>query len=77
MNENFAIDRFEEDFAVLEDERCKFVSIKKSVLPADAKEGDVLIKQGERYIISKGITDKLREKNINLQNSLWQEQSDI
>ena len=44
----YSVDRFEESFAVCEDENGKSVNIEKEKLPADAKEGDIIsIDNGE------------------------------
>ena len=41
------IDRFEEEFAVVELENRKMKNIKRSLIPKDAKEGDVLNIDGD------------------------------
>jgi hypothetical protein len=41
-NMKYTIDRFEGDYAVLEDENCKINNILKKALPSGAKEGDIL-----------------------------------
>ncbi len=71
MKEYFSLDRFEENFAILEDKDRNFIKILKKILPKDAKEGDVLIKTNEKFEVDAEQTAKLREKIISLQNSLW------
>lgn len=56
------IDRFEENFAVVEfDEEMK--SIERKLLPSDAKEGDVLVFDENKIFIDYEET-KLRKKEI-------------
>lgn len=38
----FTVDRFEEDFAVLESETREMISVPRELLPADCGEGTVL-----------------------------------
>ena len=50
--ERYVLDRFEEDFAVLEKEEGGTFDVKKSLLP-DAKAGDVIIEENGRYLVDK------------------------
>ena len=69
------IDRIEEDFAVCElvvsknEETEIILDIKK--LPQGAKAGDVLAREGEKYVVDEEETRLRREKITRLQNSLW------
>lgn len=67
------IDRFEGDYAVVELEDGKMKDIKKSLIPDDAKEGDILI------INEKGInktdkeeTHKRKEEINSLMDELYE-----
>jgi hypothetical protein len=55
------IDRFEGDFAVAENGEAR-LDIPRSLLPVTAKEGDVLIKEGENYRIDAGLTAERRQR---------------
>ena len=60
------IDRFEEGFAVVEIEPGKMVNMPRELLPAEAKEGDVI-----NIFVDQEETTR-RKKNINnLMNSLF------
>lgn len=61
--EKFILDRFEENFAVLQKETGKTVDVEKSLLP-DAKEGDVLILECGVYRIDAEETSKRKERII-------------
>ncbi|NLK70660.1 MAG: DUF3006 domain-containing protein [Clostridiales bacterium] len=65
------IDRFEGDYAIVEDGN-KHIKLEKKNLPPDAKESDVLIFVDGKYIIDKEQTQKNKEEIIKLQNSLWE-----
>lgn len=56
------IDRFEGDFAVCEKEDRTMFNIKRNKLPNNAKEGDVLIIQGD--LITINITETARRKKF-------------
>lgn len=68
----YIIDRFEGDFAVLELESKEHISVLSSTLYSGAKEGDVLVRQGEKYILSEVETRERRARNIALQNELFE-----
>lgn len=57
------IDRFEEEFAVVELENRKMKNIKRSLIPKDAKEGDVLNIEEDSITIDYEETEK-RKKEI-------------
>ncbi len=59
------IDRFENDFAVIEIENGKTISVPKILFP-NAKEGDVI-----SIIVDKEETKKRKEKIQNLINDLF------
>ena len=54
----YAIDRFEEAFAVLESESGEMSSVPRELIPFEASEGDVLAFDGEIYTIDKAETAK-------------------
>lgn len=71
----YIVDRFEGDFAVLEDEKLNSTVTKKSLIPSEAKEGSVLIMKDNKYFLCADDTEtrkksvlskfrKLREKNM-------------
>lgn len=64
------LERFEGDIAVIEDGN-DHIEVKKELISADVKEGDVLIMIDDKYFADKEQTIKRREKIKNLQNSLW------
>ena len=58
--EKYIIDRFEEEYAVLEREDGKILNILKSSLP-DAKKGDVIIFENSIYTVDKEETERRKK----------------
>jgi len=67
-----AIDRFEGDYAVVELEDGKMKDIKRSLLPDDAKEGDVLIINEKGIKIDKEETHKRKGEINSLMDKLFE-----
>ena len=67
----FVIDRFEGEFAVLENEDGGFQNIKKSLLPQNAKESDCVIFKDGKYTISKEKTESLKQEIDDLMEDLF------
>lgn len=67
----YIIDRFEGEYAICQDENRKMVNIEKVRIPAEAKEGYVLIQQGDRFIIDIDETNRRKQKIQRLMDELW------
>lgn len=66
------IDRFEEDFAVVQLDDNSIINIKKVKIPKEAKEGDVL--EIDSFIaVNYKETEKRRKKIQDLTRDLWRE----
>lgn len=65
------IDRFEGDFAVCEKEDRTMLNVKRSKLPANIKESDVLIIDGDTIKIDPAETAKKRGVTDKLVENLW------
>lgn len=57
---NFIIDRDEGTFAVLEGQDGKRLTVEKKKLPSGAKEGDVVIKKNNEFLLDQEQTQKRR-----------------
>lgn len=66
----FIVDRFENDYAILE-ENDKYYNVRKDELPANTKEGDVIIFHNNQYQLDDSETNSRRAKTISKQNNLW------
>ncbi len=68
----YTIDRFEGDYALLEDENRLMKDILIKDLPDEAKEGDVLVKIGDSYSVDLGETERRKKKIQELADDLWE-----
>ncbi len=66
------IDRFEEDYAVCEDEQKNIVNINKKDIPQDANEGDILILVNGKYKVDKNKTQDRKKYIEDLTKNLWE-----
>jgi hypothetical protein len=67
----FILDRSEGEYAVCENEEKETLNIKKDRIPADAKEGDVLIIRSNEVTIDKEETKKRKTEIEKLMGDLW------
>ncbi len=65
------IDRFEGNFAVCEKADRTMIDIPKDKIPPEAKEGDILIIEGDTIKIDTGGTAKRKKSIDKLMNDLW------
>jgi len=66
------IDRFESNFAVCETGERSIIKIEIHKLPKGAKQGDILIVQGDTIIIDLAETDKRRKEIKALMDEVWE-----
>jgi len=62
------IDRYEEEFVVVELENKKLINIPKAIIPSDAKEGDVISIE-----IDVDATNNRKENIHKLMSELWED----
>jgi hypothetical protein len=70
------IDRFEGDYVVCERDDRTMLNINKNKLPAEAKEGDVLIVDGDAISIDLMETSKRKEQANQLMEKLFKTNND-
>ena len=68
----FIIDRLDDSKAVLECENGDIVTLEKTSLPKNVKEGDVLFFEEGSYFLNADETEQRRQKIKNLMNSLFE-----
>lgn len=69
------VDRIENDLAVCEMEDGSFLNIPLSAISGAAKEGDVLIADGEHYRVDEGATELRRQRMRARMHRLFNRQS--
>lgn len=66
----YTLDRFEGDFAVLVDSNGKIKNVSASEV-SDAKEGDTVVFENNKYTVDKQDTKNRKEHINNLKNKLF------
>ncbi|HIW73399.1 MAG TPA: DUF3006 domain-containing protein [Firmicutes bacterium] len=66
----YSLEHFEGELAVLEDDDENRWNIPRSLLPADAKTGDVFTREGESFFPAPEETRRRREAVLRLQAKL-------
>ena len=66
------LDRFEGNFAVIEDDGI-IKNIPKEFIDEEVTEGSVIIKKGDKYFLDEKNSAARREKISELQNSLFED----
>lgn len=70
--EEFTIDRFEEDIAILENRKTQeIINLKKEELPEGVKTGDILKKINGKFLADKAETKKVENRIEQKMNHLW------
>ena len=68
----YSIDRIENNIAVCEDlESHKITNINKKDLPANCKEGDIIVLYNGKYSIDKEETSKQKDEVSSMVNNLF------
>ncbi len=72
----FSIDKFEGEFAVCENkETNEIINIRKSLLPKNCKEGDIIKLENGVYIIDKISTENAHKEIKNLVDNLFKKKN--
>ncbi len=67
----YTIDRFEGDIALLEQQDRNMLEVPRHLLPANAKEGDCLSFDGERYVLNEAETQQRSKRIQKKMDALW------
>lgn len=65
------IDRFEGEFAIVEFEGTP-KPMMRSELPDDAREGDILVLENNKWVVAHEKSDKLKKEIHELADKLWE-----
>ena len=74
--EKYIVDRFEEDFIVLEKETGGSIDIKRELLP-DANRGDVLIEENGVFLIDEQETLERKKRISEKMNKLFEKKKTL
>ena len=71
-NEEFSLDRFEENRAILENRKTnEMIEVDRNRIPKDAKEGDILKFIDNEFKIDMELTNKKSEEIKEKMNKIW------
>lgn len=71
-NEEFSLDRFEENKAILENrETNEIIEVDRNRIPKEAKEGDILKFLDNEFKIDMELTNQKREEIKEKMNKIW------
>ena len=76
MDENkeiFIVDRVEGNFAICEDEKMHMIDINLEYINGNVREGCIIIKKNNMYLVDDILTKKREEEIENLTKGLWDE----
>ena len=68
----WVIDRIESDLIICQDKNFNIMKINKSFMVGSLKEGDIIKKQGEKYILDENKTIERNNKIKELMKGMWQ-----
>lgn len=74
--ERYIVDRFQEDFVVLEKETGGSINIKRELLP-EAKRGDVLTEENGAFIIDEQETLERKRRISKKMNKLFEKKKNL
>ncbi len=70
-NRVYIVDRIEEKFAVCETDDLNFVNIELKMLPKNIKEGDIIIFDGQKYVLDIEKTRERKKEIDDLIKDIW------
>ncbi len=71
--EEFTVDRFEENYVVLENRKTnEFINVDKSNLPDGINEGDILNRINGKYTVDRDKTEEVSNRISDKMNNLWE-----
>ena len=68
----WVIDRIENDLIICQDKNFNIVNINKKCIIGNLKEGNIIKKQGEKYILDEKKTVERTNKIKELMKGMWQ-----
>lgn len=68
----WVIDRIESDLIICQDENFNTIEISKDCVVGNLTEGDIIKKQGEKYILDERETIERNNKIKELMKGMWQ-----
>ncbi len=76
MDKLYTIDRIEGEIVVLEMENGSHINALRSLVPGNAKEGDVLETAENGFVVREDLTQERRDKILQKQKKLFKHRSE-
>lgn len=70
--EKYVLDRVEGNYAILENENGNMIEISIDNIDGNFREGDILIKEGDKFTVSELLTKERKDKINNMMNDMWE-----
>lgn len=70
--EKYILDRVEGNYAILENENGSMIEISINNIDGNFREGDILIKEGDKFTVSELLTKERKDKINNMMNDMWE-----
>ncbi len=70
--EKYILDRVEGNYAILENENGSMIEISIDNIDGNFREGDILIKEGDKFTVSELLTKERKDKINNMMNDMWE-----
>ena len=70
--EKYVLDRVEGNYAILENENGSMIEISIDNIDGNFREGDILIKEGDKFTVSELLTKERKDKINNMMNDMWE-----
>ena len=70
--EKYILDRVEGNYAILENENGSMIEISIDNIDGNFREGDILIKEGDKFTVSELLTKERKDKINNMMNVMWE-----
>lgn len=71
MENKYIVDRIEENYVIIESYNGDMIEVLNFNIKSDIKEGDVLVKTGNIFIIDKKETLKRKQAINNMMKNMW------
>ena len=68
----YILDRVEGNYAILESENGSMIEINIDNIDGNFREGDILIKEGDKFTVSELLTKERRDKIKDMMNDMWE-----
>lgn len=70
--DQYTLDRIEGNYVILEDKNGDILEVSIDKIEGSFKEGDILVKNKENFIVDKHFTKERKDKIENMMKNIWE-----